>query len=262
MQFDTLLYAVHDGVARITLNRPDAANALDLQMSKDIMYAATAADEDERVRAVVLSSAGKAFCAGGDLGAFRDAGEGRPALIKEMTTYLHAGISRLARMRAPVVASVRGAAAGAGFSLMCAADLAICAESAKLALAYTAAGLTPDGSATYNLPRLIGTRRALELMLTNRRLDAATALEWGLVNQVVPDDELDAATDALAASLASGATHALAQAKRLVLGTFDHSLEAQMELESRSIADAARTADADEGIAAFLDKRSPKFQGR
>jgi len=262
MHFDTLRYEVRDAVARILLDRPDAANALDLQMSKDLMYAATAADEDASVRAVVIGSTGKLFCAGGDLGAFRDAGDGRPALIKEMTTYLHAGISRLARMRAPVIASVRGAAAGAGFSLMCATDLAICAESAKFTLAYTAAGLTPDGSSTYALPRLIGARRALELMLTNRRLDAATALEWGLVNQVVPDDELDGTVDAIAARLASGATEALASAKRLVLGTFDQSLESQMELESRGIADAARTADGAEGIAAFLEKRAPKFTGR
>lgn len=262
MDFDTLTYVVRDGMARITLNRPDAGNALDLQMSKDLMYAALAADEDPSVRVVVLGANGKLFCAGGDLAAFRDAGDRRPALIKEMTTYLHAGISRLARMAAPVVASVRGAAAGAGMSLVCAADLVVCGESAKFAMAYTAAGLTPDGGSTYSLPRLLGTRRTLELMLTNRRIDATTALEWGLVTQVVPDEELAATTDALAARLASGATAALASAKRLVLGSFDHSLESQMELESRAISDAARTADAAEGIAAFLEKRPPKFTGR
>jgi len=262
MQFETLRYDVKEGVARITLDRPDAANALDLQMSKDLMYAALAADEDPAVRVVVIGSTGKVFCAGGDLGAFRAAGDERPALIKEMTTYLHAGISRLARMTAPVIASVRGAAGGAGFSLVCATDLAICSASAKFTMAYTAVGLTPDGSSTYALPRLIGTRRALELMLTNRRLDAATALEWGIVNQVVADDELESVTDALASQLASGATAAYGSAKRLVLGSFDHSLEAQMELESRGIADAARTSDADEGIASFLEKRRPVFQGR
>lgn len=262
MKFDTLLYEVRDGVARITLNRPNAANALDLQMSKDLMYAALEADEDASVRAVVIGATGKMFCAGGDLGAFKEVGDRKPALLKEMTTYLHAGLSRFARMRAPVIASVGGSAAGAGFSLVCAADLAICAESAKFTMAYTAAGLTPDGSSTYHLPRLIGTRRSLELMLTNRRLDSKTALEWGIVNEVVPDSELAVRTDALAAQLASGATAAFATIKRLVLGSFDHSYEAQMELESRGISDAARTADADEGSAAFFEKRAPKFSGR
>jgi len=262
MKFDTLLYEVRDGVARITLNRPDAANALDLQMSKDLMYAALAADEDPAVRAVVIGATGKVFCAGGDLGAFKEVGDRRPALLKEMTTYLHAGLSRFARMRAPVIASVGGSAGGAGFSMVCAADLAICSESAKFSMAYTAVGLTPDGSSTYHLPRIIGTRRTLELMLTNRRLDAKTALEWGIVNAVVPDAELAARTDALAGQLAAGATAAFAETKRLVLGSFDHAYEAQMELESRGISDAGRTADADEGIAAFFEKRAPKFSGR
>lgn len=262
MQFDTLLYEVREGVAHIKLNRPKAANALDLQMSKDLMYAALAADEDASVRAVVLGSAGKLFCAGGDLGSMQAAGDAKPALLKEMTTYLHAGISRFARMDAPVIASVRGAAAGAGFSLVCATDLAICSENAKFTMAYTAAGLTPDGSSTYHLPRIIGARRTLELMLTNRRLDAPTALDWGIVNQVVADDDLESTTEALAAQLARGATRAFGRTKKLVLGSFDHAFEAQMELESRGISDAGRSADGHEGITAFLEKRPPEFSGR
>jgi 2-(1,2-epoxy-1,2-dihydrophenyl)acetyl-CoA isomerase len=262
MEFETLLYEVADGVARIQLNRPKAANALDLQMSKDLMYAALAADEDPSVRAVVLGSSSKMFCAGGDLGAMQHAGDDKPALLKEMTTYLHAGLSRFARMKAPVIASVRGAAAGAGFSAVCATDLAICSDTAKFTMAYTAAGLTPDGSSTYHLPRIVGGRRALELMLTNRRLDAQTALDWGIVNRVVPDAELDETTDALARQLAAGPTRAFGETKRLVLGTFDHGFEAQMELESRGISDAGRSADGNEGITAFLEKRAPKFSGR
>ena len=262
MEFETLLYDVQDGVAHIKLNRPKAANALDLQMSKDLMYAALAADEDASVRAVVIGSEGKMFCAGGDLGSMGQAGDGKAALLKEMTTYLHAGISRFARMDAPVIAAVRGAAAGAGFSLTCATDLAICSENAKFTMAYTAAGLVPDGSSTYHLPRIIGTRRTLELMLTNRRLDAQTALEWGLVNQVVADDELEKTAGELAARFANGPTRSFGVTKKLVLGSFDHAFEAQMELESRAISDAGRGAAGGAGLAAVLEKRAPPFSGR
>jgi 2-(1,2-epoxy-1,2-dihydrophenyl)acetyl-CoA isomerase len=261
LEFETLLYDVTDGIARITLNREKAANAMNLQMAKDLMYAALAADEDDSVRVVVIGAKGKMFCAGGDLGAFAESDD-TPALLKEMTTYLHAGISRFARMRAPVIASVGGVAAGAGFSLMCATDLALCSDTAKFTMAYTRAGLTPDGSSTYYLPRLIGTRRSLELMITNRMLKAPEALEWGLVNQVVPADELAAATDTLAQSIAAGATNAFGTAKRLVLSSSSETLESQMELEARGIADASRSEDGREGISAFLEKRAAAFTGR
>ncbi|MFP6641280.1 MAG: enoyl-CoA hydratase-related protein [Myxococcota bacterium] len=261
MEFETLTYDVREAIARITLNREKAANALNLQMAKDLMDAAMAADDDASVRAVVIGAKGKMFCAGGDLGSFRESGDEMPALVKKMTVYLHAAISHLARMRAPVIASVNGTAAGAGFSLACATDFVICAESAKFTMAYTQVGLTPDGSSTYFMPRLIGTRRALELMLTNRRLDAAEALEWGLVNRVVPDDELEKTTHEFAARLATGATSAFGLAKKLVASSFDNSLETQMEWESRSIADSARGTEAQEGISAFFEKRKPEFSG-
>jgi 2-(1,2-epoxy-1,2-dihydrophenyl)acetyl-CoA isomerase len=261
MDFETLLFEVRDGVAHITLNRPDAANAINLQLSKDLAYAAMRCDEDPAVRAVLLSAAGKMFCAGGDLRSFAQSGEGMPALIKEITTYLHAGISRLARMRAPVVIAVHGAAAGAGFSLACAGDLAIAATSARFTMAYTAIGLTPDGSATYYLPRLLGTRRSLELMLTNRTLSADEALAWGIVNQVVVDDALAGEAQALAQRLAAGPTEAFGRVKRLVLQNRE-SLETQMEQETREICDAARTADARAAVEAFLAKRKSTFSGR
>jgi 2-(1,2-epoxy-1,2-dihydrophenyl)acetyl-CoA isomerase len=262
MSFETLLYEVRDGVAHVTLNREKQANAIDLQMSKDLMYAALQADEDPEVRAVVIGAQGKMFCAGGDLGSFSEAGDSMPGLIKEMTTYLHAGISRFARMSAPVIASVGGTAAGAGFSLACSTDLAICSESAKFTMAYTRVGLTPDGSSTYYLPRLIGTRRTLELMLTNRVLSAAEALDWGLVNQVVPDAELADATEKLAKQLAAGATSAFGATKKLVLQSAGETLETQMELETRGISDAARTEDSKAGLEAFFSKQPAKFPGR
>ena len=261
MSYETITLEQKDGVAHLKLNRPDAANAIDLKMGEELMHASIALDEDASVRAVVIGADGKMFCAGGDLASFAESGDRMGALLKEMTTYLHAAISRFARMRAPVIAAVNGTAAGAGFSLMCATDLAIAAESAKFTLAYTGVGLSPDGSSTYYLPRLIGTRRTLELMLTNRRLTAAEALEWGLVNQVVADDEVEATALKLAAQLAAGPTCSYDGVKKLVLASASESLESQMELESRGIAGAAGTADAKEGIRAFLAKEKPVFKG-
>ena len=261
MSFETLLYETRDGVAYITLNREDAANAINLQMGRDLMLAALRCDEDPGVRAVLIRAQGKIFCAGGDLGSFSSAGEGMPRLLKELTTYLHAAISRFARMSAPVVAAVHGSAAGAGFSLACASDLLVCAESAKFTLAYTRVGLTPDGSSTYYLPRLIGARRALELMLTNRVLSSQEALAWGLVNRVVADDQLAQESEGLARQLATGPTLAFGGVKQLLLSSANESLETQMEHEARAIADAARSSDAREGIEAFFAKRRAKFNG-
>lgn len=260
--YETLRFRVEDGVARVTLSRPDAANAVDRTLARELMDAALRCDEDPAVRAVVLTGEGRFFCAGGDLAAFAEAGEALPAVIKEITTYLHAAVSRLARMRAPLVVAVNGAAAGAGFSLACAGDLAFAAESARFTMAYTRAGLAPDGSSSWYLPRLVGPRRTLELMLTNRTLSAAEALEWGLVNDVVPDAELAERVSGVARCLAEGPTEAYAHCKRLVLLSAGESLETQMEHESRAIADAARTADAREGVDAFLAKRTPAFRGR
>jgi 2-(1,2-epoxy-1,2-dihydrophenyl)acetyl-CoA isomerase len=262
MEYRNIRFALADGVATITLDRPDAANAIDLALGRELMHAAIRCDEDPNVRAVLLTGTGKMFCAGGDLKSFAAQGDALPALLKELTTYLHAATSRLARMNAPLVVAVNGTAAGAGFSLAVSGDLVLMAESAKLAMAYTAAGLSPDGSSTWFLPRLIGMRRTQELMLTNRRLSAAEALEWGLVSQVVPDAELAAVAAALAAQLAAGPTRAFGTVKSLLASAFSESLETQMELEARGIAAMARSADGREGIAAFLAKRPAKFTGR
>lgn len=262
MSYETLDFDIDDGVARITLARPEAANAIDLVMGKELLDVALRCDEATRVRAVVLTAKGKLFCAGGDLASFVEAREDLPRLLKELTVRLHAAISRFARMRAPVVAAVNGAAAGAGFSLLCACDLVVAGESARFTMAYTRAGLAPDGSSSFFLPRLIGGRRTLELMLTNRTLSAAEALDWGLVNRVVADDRVLEEASSLARELAEGPTAAYGLVKDLVLRSAVEGLESQMEHESRAIADAARTTDAREGIAAFFEKRAPRFQGR
>jgi len=261
MEYENLRFEQAEGVATITLDRPDAANAIDLGLGRELMHAAIRCDEDPGVRAVLLTGAGRMFCAGGDLKSFAARGDDVPALLKELTVYLHAATSRFARMEAPLLVAVNGTAAGAGFSLAVAGDLVWIAESAKLTMAYTAAGLSPDGSSSYFLPRLIGLRRTQELMLTNRRLSAAEALDWGLVSRVLPDAELLEAARALARDLASGPTRAFGVVKKLLATSFHESLETQMELESRGIAEMAGTADGREGIAAFLAKREAKFRG-
>ena len=231
MSFETLIYEVVDNVATITLNRPDAANAMSPACAKEFAEVAIEADDADDVRAVVLTGAGKMFCAGGDLGAFAHAGTGARKLLMQMTGDLHLGLSRLARGNAPVIGAINGTAAGAGFSLVMACDLAIAAESAVFTMAYTKAGLSPDGSSTYHMPRKLGDRRARELMLTNRVLKAHEALDWGVVNQVVPDAEvLEVATE-LAKKLARGPTLAYGAVKTLLNGSFDQTLESQMELE-------------------------------
>ncbi len=261
MSYETLIYDVNNGVATITLNRPDAANALNLTMARELSDVAIECDESGEVRAVVIRGTGKMFCAGGDLTVFADAGDKAAAVVKQMAGDLHMGISRLTRMNAPVIAAVNGTAAGAGFSLAVAADLVVSVDSAKYMMAYTNAGLSPDGSSTYFLPRRIGDRRARELMITNRMLSATEALDWGLINQVVSEDEFDDAVAALASRIANGPTLAYGQVKSLLNASFDNGLETQMELETRGIADMARSTDGQEGIRAFLAKRKPEFKG-
>src|SRR4030065_2949029 len=168
MEFTTLLFDVRDNVAHITLNRPDAANAINDEMGKDLMHAALRCDEDPEIRAVLISGAGKIFSGGGDLKAFISKGDQLPYHLKEITTYLHAAMSRLTRMDAPVVAAVHGAVAGAGVSIAIACDIVIARENTRFTGAYTRAGLVPDGSSSYFLPRIVGLKRALELTLTNR----------------------------------------------------------------------------------------------
>jgi 2-(1,2-epoxy-1,2-dihydrophenyl)acetyl-CoA isomerase len=262
MEFTTLLFDVRDHVAHITLNRPDAANSINEEMGKDLMHAALRCDEDPEIRAVLISGAGKIFSGGGDLKAFSAKGDQLPYHVKEITTYLHAAMSRLTRMDAPVVAAVHGAVAGAGMSIAIACDIVVAAETTRFMVAYTRAGLVPDGSSTYFLPRIIGLKRALELTLTNRMFSAQEALQWGLVTRVVPDNELLAQAKALAVQLASGPTRAYGLSKRLLHSGWTETLETQMENESQAIANSARTRDALEGITAFLEKRPPKYKGQ
>jgi len=245
-------------VALVKLNRPESGNAISLQMAMDLLAAAMACARDPAVRAVVLSGAGRHFCFGGDLRAMTAHETASGGYIRELTTYLHAAIGHFVRMDAPVVAAVNGTAAGAGVGLVAMADLAVCAASARFNLAYTQAGLTPDAGTSFLLPRLVGLRRAMELLLLNRTLTAAEALDWGLVNEVVDDPGLEARALAIAHTLAAGARGALGATKRLIghaLGAF----ESQLVLESEAIAAQAAGAEGREGISAFFEKRPPRF---
>ena len=261
MDFSALLFEVRGNVAHITLNRPEAANTLNVEMGMDLMRAALRCEEDRSIRAVLLSGAGAAFCAGGDLKAFAAHLDGLPSHIKEVVTYLHTALSHLTRMDAPVVTAVHGFAAGAGLSLACASDLVVAGESARFTMAYTRAGLTPDGSATHFLPRVVGLNRALDLALTNRMLSAKEAMEWGIVSRIVPDAEVHAQAEALATQLAAGPTRAFGNVKRLMRAGWTETLETQMAYEANSIAEMTRLADGREGITAFVEKRAPHFTG-
>lgn len=261
MTYETLLFEKSGGLAKITLNRPNAANSLNGAMAHDLMMAAIRCDEDPDVRAVLLTGTGAMFCAGGDLKTFHTFGEDMGARLKEITLYLHGATSRFSRMDAPLVIAVNGVAAGAGLSIAVSGDIVLAARSAWFTSAYTAAGLSPDGSSTYFLPRLIGLRRAQELMLTNRRLSAEDALEWGLINRVVDDEALAGEAESLARDLASGATRAFGAVKTMLTETFTNPLETQMEIEARMIARMATSRDGREGIDAFVNKRRPDFTG-
>ena len=264
MDYTTIRFEVHDQIATIRLNRPDNANALNIDMSRELMQAAIQCSEDAAIRAVLLTGTGRMFCAGGDLKSFAAHGRGAPLAshLKEVTIYLHSAVSRFLRMDPPLIGVINGVAAGAGMSMACACDLVLAAESSRFTMAYTRAGLTPDGSSTYFLSRAVGMKRATELVLTNRMLSAQEAYEWGIVNQVVPDAELMSRANELAASLAAGATGAFGAAKRLLHNGWTETVETQMELEAQAIAARAHTADGDEGITAFLEKREPNFSGK
>jgi 2-(1,2-epoxy-1,2-dihydrophenyl)acetyl-CoA isomerase len=249
-------------VATLTLNRPDAYNALNLPLGREIFTAAIELDEDPDVRCVVVTGSGRAFCAGGDVKDFVDNLGRIGAHVKELTTYLHGAISRLARSDKPVIMAVNGVAAGGGFSLALSGDLVIAAESAKFTSAYSRIAASPDGSSSYFLPRLIGLRRAMELYFTNRVLTAREAVEWGMITRAVPDAELRSVVDTLARELAQGPSRAFGIAKRLLHQSTWESLETQMELEAQGIAACGHTEDFRAGVTAFAQKATPTFRGR
>jgi 2-(1,2-epoxy-1,2-dihydrophenyl)acetyl-CoA isomerase len=257
----TVLVERRPGIARLTLNRPSVLNALDERMAAEFLEAVRDVANDPGIRAVVLAGSGRGFMAGGDIVSFQKAGRDAPDVIGRLIGTFHHSIEILAGMPKPVVASVHGAVAGAGLSIMLAADLVIAADDTKFSLAYTRLGTSADGGASWSLPRVVGLRKALEIALLNEPLDAAEALRLSLVNKVVPASELATETDRLAEKLAAGPAQAVGAMKRLLRSSFDNDLRAQLALEAESFKSCSGTADFREGVEAFLAKRPARFGG-
>jgi 2-(1,2-epoxy-1,2-dihydrophenyl)acetyl-CoA isomerase len=261
MTYSTISYDVRDRVAHLRFTQPDRANAVSPTFAADLRAAMIAIEFDPAVKAVSVTADGKVFCAGGDLKLFHESGDRLPSVAADLLVDFHGAVYKMNTIPKPFVAGVRGAAGGAGLSLMSAFDLVVSGESAKYTMAYTRAGVTPDGTSSYFLARHIGLRRMLDLTLTNRVLSAAEAEAWGLVNRVVPDEAVDSATAELAQQLADGASYATGLAKRVVYHGYEVGLADAGEFEGRMITQVMGGHDAQEGIAAFVEKRAPAFRG-
>jgi 2-(1,2-epoxy-1,2-dihydrophenyl)acetyl-CoA isomerase len=261
-----VLTEVKDGIGSIVFNRPEALNALSPEMTDGLIEATARFERDPAVRCVVLRGAGDHFMAGGDIKGFRKSlsedRAGHVARLEMRVVKVHQAIYHLRRMPKPVLASVQGAAAGFGLSMILASDLAIAADDAFFTLAYRHIGLSADGGATYFLPRIVGERRALEIALLGERFTAERALELGILNWLVPRASLAEETAVLARKLADGPTVALGKAKQLIRSSLDNSWDEQSHREAEGLAAAAATEDHLEGVAAFLEKRKPVFKGR
>lgn len=258
----TVLLERQGAVARVTLNRPAKLNALDEAMMLDLRSVLAEVEADASVRAVLLAGAGNAFIAGGDVALFHAKLAEMDRLFHQMAGAFHDSIHALRRMPKPVIASVHGAVAGGGLSVMLACDLAIAAEGTQFTLAYANIGTSPDGGSTHFLPRIVGLRRALELAFITDPFDAKRAAELGLVNWVVPAGELGARATALATRLAEGPTAAFARTKALLNQSFERPFAGQLDDEIDAFAACAATKDFAEGVTAFVQKRKPRFEGR
>ena len=258
-QFECILFETRGAIAHITLHRPDAANGLDSRMASELKQAAQQCDADARIKVVILGAEGRFFCAGGDLREMLSHGDAIGDAAQALADDFHAAISVLAQMQAVLIIAVNGVAAGGGFSLSLIGDIVVAAESASFTMAYTRAGLCPDGASSYYLPRLVGLRRAQELMLTNRTLSAAEACEMGIVTRVVADAELQQVSEQLASELAGGARLSNAYVRKLLLASAGNDLDTQMQLEGQLLSRSAASPDGREGIQAFFDKRRPDF---
>lgn len=261
MSYQAIKFQREGSIARITLARPDAANALNFAMGEELNEVARICQSDATVRAVILDAEGKIFCAGGDVVSFAEAGDALPATLRKLLDSFHPAVATLSAMNAPVIASVQGVTAGAGLSLLSSCSFVVASDKASFTMAYTAIGMTPDGSATYYLPRQIGLRRAEELMITNRRLSSAEAVEWGLINQSVESSELSATVQSLAEQIANGPTIAFGRTRQLLMDSFDNNFSQQLRAEEEGIIAMGRTRDGLGGVAAFKDRKKPEFNG-
>ena len=252
-------YKVERNVAHVLFCRPDAANAVNPAFCKELKNVMSEIEADVSVQAVSVTAEGKVFCAGGDLKEFNAAGEDLPGVVEAMLEDLHDAIYMMNAIPKPFVAGVQGAAGGAGMSLVSAFDLVVSGESAKFTMAYTKVGLTPDGTSSYFLARHIGLRRMMDLTLTNRVLSATEAESWGLVNRVVPDEEIAEHALTLAQQLADGSPGIAGTAKTVIYKGYESNLNDAGDFEAMNIVNAAGTDNGQEGIAAFVEKRNPNW---
>ena len=260
-----LLVEIKDSIATLTFNRPEARNALSLELRAMLRDALQVIEYDPAVRCVVLQGAGENFMAGGDVKSMAtkldQTSDKLRAEFMNRIHDLHPIMYTMRRMGKPIIASVAGAAAGAGVSMALAADLVIAADNAFFTLAYCHIGTSPDGSASFHLPRAVGMKKAMEIALLGDRFDAPSAAAMGMINFVVPAAELAAETTKLAQRLARGPTHVYGNTKRLLYRSLENEFEAQLQLEAETFADCAIRADFREGVSAFVEKRKAKFTG-
>lgn len=261
--YKTLVLEIKDTVAWVRMNRPEALNALDMTMTEELHQAMASCFSDQEIRVVVLTGTGRAFSSGGDVKFFAEI-VNEPAraelFIKELAAHAHRLVSEIVRMPKPVIAAVKGVAAGAAFGISLACDMTVAADDAQFMVAYTGIGLTPDAGTTYNLCRLVGIKKAKEIILLNEALSAKEALNLGIINRVVPADQFDAHVTDLAIRLAQGPIRAYGRIKNLVHKGFRDTLETQMENERIAIGKSIKEEECKEGITAFIQKRKADFR--
>ena len=263
MSYETVIWEESDGVGRLTLNRPETLNAWTAQFGAELGQVIGGEAAEDSVRAVLVTGAGRGFSSGADLKAgFDAADDGRPDVRKELREIYHPVIAGIRRLPKPVVAAVNGPAVGIGCSLALACDLIMAAKSSYFGLAFVNIGLMPDGGSTAFVPPAVGRARAFQMALLGERVTAGEALDWGLVNWVVPDGELMAEAEGLADRLSRGPTRSYASSKEALNRSVYGELDAQLDLEAELQHALARTEDFLEGAAAFVQKRAPEFQGR
>ena len=249
-------------ILKLILNRPEAFNALDAALLSEIHQALTNAALNDTIRAIIISGEGKAFCAGGDLKTILNAKEGIYKAFYYLAGILHQAVVEIQRMKKPIIAAINGVAAGGGFSLALACDYRVMGKSAFMKQAYTSAGLSLDGGGSYNLPRLIGHARAMELIGFDEPISATKALELGLVTKVVENSDVMPLSVAMAETLVERSGHAFGQCKALLTSSFGHTLETHLEIERRILAECGGHPQGTEGLKAFSEKRKPSFYSK
>jgi len=256
---DPILTRRHENILEVALNRPEAYNALNLDMMKMLGETLASAAVDDSIKGVLLTGKGKAFCSGGDLKWISQQSEEAGSVLYRLAPQFHVAITEIRRMGKPVVAAINGIAAGGGFSLSLACDFRVMGQSATLRQAYTSSGLSMDGGGSFALPRLVGLARAMEIMAFDEPISSARALEWGLVTKVVADDEVQKEALLMLENLSKNPLLSFAWSKKLMTDSFNNTLETQLELERQGISDCAAHPEGQEGIQAFVEKRKPSF---